>query len=110
VGHRPIGVPSRIFNFWTTYDFHIARASGFRIGGGIAARDRMFGNVQNTYSIPDYVTLDSVFSYNSKLCNLTVGVRNITNQLWFSAANGAGGFVGDPRSYFLEAKKTFGRR
>jgi iron complex outermembrane receptor protein len=110
VGHRPVGVPSRIFNFWTTYDFHIARASGFRIGGGIAARDRMFGNQQNTYSIPDYVTLDSVFSYDGKLGSLSVGVRNITNQLWFSAANGAGGFVGDPRSYFLEAKKTFGRR
>jgi len=109
-GNTPVGVPAHIFNFWTSYDFKVSRVSGFRIGGGIAARDRMFGNQTNLYSVPSYVTLDTVVSYTGHKFTGSVGVRNLTDQLWFSASNGAGGFVGEPRSAFFELKRIFGSR
>jgi iron complex outermembrane receptor protein len=107
-GKRPVGVPQHIFNLWTTYDLKVGKLAGFTVGGGLTNRDRMFGDVLNTKSVPSYTTVDAVASYTATQWNASVGVRNLADTRYFVAANGGGGFVGEPRSYFIAVKRTFG--
>ncbi|WP_242618075.1 TonB-dependent receptor [Edaphobacter modestus] len=109
-GKRPVGVPQHIFNLWTTYDLKFAGIRGFRIGGGVTNRDRMYGDLLNTKFIPSFTTADAVLSYAVPRWNATFGVRNLADTRYFVAANGAGGFVGDARSVFGSLRWTFGSR
>jgi len=107
-GKRPVGVPQHIFNLWTTYDLKLPRVSGFTISGGLTNRDRMYGTLLNTEFIPSYTTLDTVLSYAGGHWNASLGFRNLTDTRYFTAANGAGGFVGEPRSFFVSMRRSFG--
>lgn len=109
-GKRPVGVPQHIFNLWTTYDLNFTRIGGFTIGGGLTNRDRMFGSLLDTDFIPSYTTVDAVLSYTGKKWNATLGCRNLADTRYFTAANGAGGFVGDARAVFASLKWTSGSR
>jgi iron complex outermembrane recepter protein len=109
-GKHPVGVPQHIFNLWTEYDFRTRLMNGFKMGAGLAYRDSLFGDVLNTKSVPSYTTLDAVLSYVGRSWDASFGVRNITDTTYFIAANGGGGFVGDPRTYFVSLRRTFGSR
>jgi iron complex outermembrane receptor protein len=108
VGKTPQGVPSHIFNLWSSYDFKIANFSGLRIAGGVTNRDSMYGDILNTKRVPGFTTFDTVLSYTSHDWSAAFGMRNLTDATYFTAANGAGAFVGEPRSFFVQMRKTFG--
>jgi iron complex outermembrane receptor protein len=107
-GKRPIGVPQHIFNLWTTYDLKRAGIKGLTIGGGLTNRDKMYGDILNTKSVPSYTTLDAVLNYSRDAWTASVGCRNLAGTRFFTAANGTGGFVGEPRSPFVTVRRTFG--
>jgi iron complex outermembrane receptor protein len=109
IGKRPVGIPEHIFNLWTSYDIKVSNFKGLTIAGGVTNRDRMYGDVLNTNSIPSYTTLDTVFSYARPTWNASLGFRNLTDTRYFIAANGGGGLVGEPRSFFIALRKDFGR-
>lgn len=109
-GKRPVGAPEYIFNLWTSYDIRVSNFKGLTIAGGVTSRDRMFGDTLNTNSIPSYTTLDTVLSYAGRTWNASLGFRNLTDQRYFTAANGGGGLVGEPRSFFVSLRKSFGRQ
>jgi iron complex outermembrane recepter protein len=109
-GKRPVGVPQYIFNLWTTYDLKFTGVNGLSIAGGLTSRDRMYGDVLNTKYIPSYTTLDTVLSYSGQRWNASLGFRNLADTRYFTAANGAGGFVGEPRSFFVALRRTFGTK
>jgi iron complex outermembrane receptor protein len=109
-GKVPIGVPGYIFNLWSSYGFRVKRASGFRISGGLTARDKLYGNTLNTNVVPSFATLDAAVSYMPHDWGISVGCRNLTDTTYFIAANGAGAFVGNPRTYFVQLKVNFGKR
>jgi iron complex outermembrane receptor protein len=106
-GKRPIGVPAKIFNLWTTYDFAIAGRDGFQAGIGVNYRDRIYGNATNTNSIPGYVLLNAVIAYKQADWDVSLGLTNITNERYFVEANGAGAYVGQPFSVFLATHVHF---
>ena len=99
-GKIPVGVPAGMAHLWTSYDFALGDLQGFRIGGGVNYRGKMYGSTLNTNSIPGYVTGDAVLSWNSGPLTLSMGARNLGDATYFIAANGAGAFVGDPRTFF----------
>jgi iron complex outermembrane receptor protein len=102
-GKQPIGVPGKIFNLWTTYDFAIAGHEGFQVGVGVNYRDQIYGNATNTNSIPSYVLLNAVIAYKQPTWDVSLGLTNITNERYFVEANGAGALVGEPFSVFAAA-------
>jgi iron complex outermembrane receptor protein len=70
----------------------------------------MFADLLNTNSIPSYTTADVVANVKAHVWTGAFGVRNLTDDRYFTAANGAGGFVGDARSYFGKVQFEFGNK
>lgn len=101
VGAHPQGVPAYIANLWTTYDFSIAGVHGFQIGGGLNYRDKTFSDLTNANSVPSFIIGNAEIGYEAPDWGIRLDVHNITNERYFIAANGAGAFVGDPLSAFL---------
>mgnify|MGYP003875796697 CR=1 FL=1 len=101
VGAHPQGVPAYIANLWTTYDFSIAGIHGFQIGGGLNYRDKTFSDLTNANSVPSFIIGNAEIGYEAPDWGIRLDVHNITNERYFIAANGAGGFVGDPLSAFV---------
>jgi iron complex outermembrane recepter protein len=104
LGNKPIGVPNHIANAWMTYDFAIGKLDGFRIGGGMTYSDVSYANVQNTNRVPAYTVWSAVLSYNQPTWDASIGVKNIFNVTYFPTALSAGGYVGQPRFFFFQAK------
>jgi iron complex outermembrane recepter protein len=109
-GKSPVGVPRYIFNLWTAYDLKSVGLKGLAIGGGLTYRDSMFADLLNTKGLPSFITFDTVLTYAAQRWDLSLGLRNLTDETYFVAANGAGGFVGEPRSVFVKVKRTFGAK
>ena len=65
--------------------------------------DNSYGNVQNTNQVPGYTVWDAVFSYIQPHWDVSFGVKNIFDVTYFPTALSAGGYVGQPRTYFLKA-------
>jgi len=106
-GKWPTGVPGRIFNLWTTYDFAITGREGFQFGVGVNYRDKIYGNTANTNSIPSYMLLNAVIAYKQPAWDVSLGLTNITNERYFVEANGAGALVGEPLSVFAATHVHF---
>jgi iron complex outermembrane recepter protein len=107
-GRRPQGVPNRIVNLWTSHDVPVGRQQVLSLSGGFANRSSMFADLLNTNSIPSYTTADMVANLKIHDWSGVFGVHNLTDARYFTAANGAGGFVGDARSYFGKIAFQFG--
>jgi iron complex outermembrane receptor protein len=99
-GRRPQGVPNRIVNLWTSYDLPLGGHEAITLAGGFTNRSSMFADLLNTNSIPSYTTVDMVANVHARGWTGAFGVRNLADTRYFTAANGAGGFVGESRSYF----------
>jgi iron complex outermembrane receptor protein len=103
VGNRPVGVPAHVFNLWTTYDFSIAGIDGFEVGGGLSYNDKTFGNTANTGWIPASTVVDALFGYYAAHWDAQFGAKNIANVTYYTVAQSAGGFIGQPRTFYLKA-------
>jgi outer membrane receptor protein involved in Fe transport len=57
----------------------------------------------NTSWIPDSTVIDAMFGYYAKQWDAQIGIKNIANVEYFTIAESAGGFVGEPRTYYVKA-------
>jgi iron complex outermembrane recepter protein len=64
-------------------------------------RDKVFGNILNTDSVPSYTTVDAALAYRTPKWDVALNLKNLTDTRYFIAANGAGALVGDPLSVFF---------
>ncbi len=103
VGNHPVGIPAHIFNLWSTYDFAIAGVDGFRVGGGVSYNDKTFGNTANTLFAPSSTVFDASLAYLRKDWDVTVGVKNLTDVTYYTAALGVGAAEGAPRTVYIKA-------
>jgi iron complex outermembrane recepter protein len=104
IGNRPQGVPANMANLWTTYKFSIGGMPGFQVGAGANYRDRTWSDTTNVNSIPAYVIGNAMIGWENSNWGVALNVKNITNERYFVAANGAGGFVGEGLSAFLTVR------
>lgn len=103
VGNWPVGVPAYILNVWTTYDFAINGVHGFRIGGGLSYNSKTYASTADTSWIPDSTVINGMFGYFATHWDAQLGIKNIANVEYFTIAQSAGGFVGEPRTYYVKA-------
>jgi iron complex outermembrane receptor protein len=101
IGNHPQGVPAYMANFWATYTFSIAGIPGFQVGAGVNYRDKTWSDTTNVNSVPAYVIGNAMLGWESPNWRVALNVKNITNERYFIAANGAGGLVGEGLSAFL---------
>jgi iron complex outermembrane recepter protein len=95
VGNHPQGVPAYMSNVWSTYKFSIGGISGFQVGAGLNYRDKTYSDTTNVNSVPAYVIGNAMIGWENANWGVALNVKNITNERYFVAANGAGGFVGE---------------
>lgn len=107
VGKVPIGVPQQIANLWTTYNLEKLKLPDVVVGFGTEYRGKIFGDQLNTDEVPAYVIFDANVTYSQPKWDVSVGIKNIADTLYFTAANGAGAFVGDPRTVYAKADIKF---
>ena len=103
VGNWPVGVPAHIFNIWTTYDFAIGRIDGFKAGAGLSYNDRTYANTGNTSWIPPSTVIDTMLDWSDKHWDAQFGIKNVANVTYYTIAQSAGGYVGQPRTYYVKA-------
>jgi iron complex outermembrane recepter protein len=103
VGNWPVGVPAHIFNIWTTYGFAIAGVDGFKVGTGLSYNDRTYANTGNTSWIPPSTVVDAMLDWSNKNWDTQFGIKNIANVTHYTIAESAGGYVGQPRTYYVKA-------
>lgn len=114
-GKRLGSVPKNSANLWLKYvatgDFQ-----GLSLGGGVAYRDKQFGNDENDFELPAYARVDTMASYKFKADfvpyspNMTFQV-NVTNLLGTTYYEGSGGRLyiapGAPRSFLASLRAEF---
>jgi iron complex outermembrane receptor protein len=103
-GNHPQGVPAYMANLWTTYKFSIGGIPGFQVGGGVNYRDKTYSDTTNANSVPAYVIGNAMIGWDNANWGVALNVKNITNERYFVAANGAGGFVGEGLGAFLTVR------
>jgi iron complex outermembrane receptor protein len=104
IGNRPQGVPANMANLWSTYKFSIGGMQGFQVGAGVNYRDRAWSDTTNVNSVPGYVIGNAMVGWENLNWGVALNVKNITNERYFVAANGAGGFVGEGLGAYLTVR------
>jgi iron complex outermembrane recepter protein len=104
IGNHPQGVPAHMANLWSTYKFSIGGTPGFQVGGGVNYRDKTWSDTTNVNSVPAYVIGNAMIGWENLNWGVALNVKNITNERYFVAANGAGGFVGEGLSAFVTVR------
>ena len=84
--------------------FSIGGMPGFQVGAGANYRDRTWSDTTNVNSVPAYVIGNAMIGWENSNWGVALNVKNITNERYFVAANGAGGFVGEGLSAFLTVR------
>ena len=104
VDNHPQGVPAYMANLWSTYTFSIGGIPGFKVGAGLNYRDKTYSDTTNVNMVPAYVIGNAMIGWDNANWGVALNVKNITNERYFIAANGAGGFVGEGLSAFLTVR------
>ncbi len=104
VGNHPQGVPAYMANLWSTYKFSIGGIPGFQIGAGLNYRDKTYSDTTDVNTVPAFVIGNAMIGWDNANWGVALNVKNITNERYFVAANGAGGFVGEGLSAFLTVR------
>lgn len=107
VGHHPQGAPDFLANLWTTYSFRLGDLPGFRVGAGMNYQDKSYSDITNVNAIPSFVIVNALIGYQAHDWGVNLNLHNLTDRRYFIAANGAGAFVGEPRSAMVNVHADF---
>jgi iron complex outermembrane receptor protein len=100
VGNHPQGAPANMANVWSTYDFSKNGVRGFKVGAGLNYMAKTFSDITNVNSIPSFVIGNATLNYSRQDWSFKINVDNFTDRRYFTAANAAGAYVGNPVSVY----------
>ena len=79
LGKRPINTPQHTANIWSTYRV----SERFRLGGGVEAVGKRYGNTNNTNEAPAYVRWDAMAEYQMDKWALKLNIFNLFDRKYY---------------------------
>lgn len=109
IGNRLIGTPHWSGSLWTTYEFQSGTLEGLKLGTGITAVGKRYGDLENSFFVDGYYRLDASISYkiNENLDFSLIG-RNLTDQRYIeTTASRTDNYAGKPINVMAALKASF---
>ncbi|MBO9195243.1 TonB-dependent siderophore receptor [Rhizobium sp. 16-449-1b] len=109
IGNRLTGTPHWSGSLWTTYEFQTGKLEGLKLGTGITATGERPGDLENSFFVDGYYTLDASLAYkiNEHLDFSLIG-RNLTDQRYIETTAGrTDNYAGRPINVMASLKASF---
>ena len=84
-GKRPSLTPKHSGSVWAVKQL----GSGFSAGGGLNYSAERFASASNAVVLPGYLTGDLAVYYRSKLVDVAINLKNVTNKKYIVSAHGS---------------------
>ncbi|WP_416676526.1 TonB-dependent siderophore receptor [Egbenema bharatensis] len=85
VGNRLRGVPENQASLWTTYIIQEGDLEGLGFGLGLFYIGDRQGNLNNTFTLGDYLRTDAALYYRRDRFNAAINIRNLLDINYFNA-------------------------
>ncbi|MET0290255.1 MAG: TonB-dependent receptor, partial [Pseudoxanthomonas sp.] len=108
IGNRLVGVPRYSGRLWLHHDFQDL-LPGFKLGGGVTVVGARQVDLDNSFDIAGYTTLDATASYafNDRL-ELSLRASNLTDRFFVEGVQASNNlYPGMPRAYALLLRARF---
>ncbi|KAM3110472.1 TonB-dependent siderophore receptor [Phormidesmis sp. 146-33] len=86
VGNRLANVPQNQASLWTTYEIQKGNAKGLGFGFGLFYVGDREGDLENTFSLGDYLRTDAAVYYRRNGFNAAINIRNLFNVNYISSS------------------------
>jgi iron complex outermembrane receptor protein len=109
IGNRLIGTPHWSGSLWTTYEFQDGKLEGLKLGTGVSAVGKRYGDLENSFFVDGYYRLDASLSYkiNENLDFSLIG-RNLTDRRYIeTTASRTDNYAGKPINVMAAIKASF---
>lgn len=108
---RYYGTAKNVANFWLNHEVKYGVLSGFRFGIGVKYIGARFADDANLLVMPSYTKTDVSIAYRGfSGITLSFSIRNLFDKYYYKSSMGFAQFIeeGDPRSFRLSLKSTWG--
>jgi iron complex outermembrane recepter protein len=102
-GLEPVAAARHSGSVWLTYDLPVG-VEGLSLGAGVTTKGRSFADTINAIRVPGYTIGNAALYWRQPKYEITLNVKNITNQRYFENPTFVGGLPGDPRTILLTLK------
>lgn len=81
-------MPQNQASLWTTYEIQKGNAKGLGFGFGLFYVGDRQGDLENIFSLGDYLRTDAAVYYRRNQFNAAVNIRNLFNVNYISSSSG----------------------
>jgi iron complex outermembrane recepter protein len=111
-GNRMYNASRNFGSILSTYEFQNGTLRGLKVGGSVAGASRTFGDYENTYQLPGYVTFNLLGSYGMKVAGkqltFQLNANNLLDRHYYSGSNTWSMIgVAPPRNFMGSVKLEF---
>ncbi|NMG06822.1 TonB-dependent siderophore receptor [Brasilonema sp. UFV-L1] len=85
-GNRLASVPYNSFSLWTTYQILNGGFQGLGFGAGVFVGGDRSGDLNNSFTLPDYARVDAAVYYNRGNLRAAVNIKNLFDTQYFESA------------------------
>lgn len=103
-GNKPANTPDRIINLFGVYQFD---QIPLKLTAGMKHSSDTFGNTANTTMVKGYTIFDASIGYTFDFGDLTVRVRNLTDETYLERGGTSTVYIGAPRTVDVTFRTKF---
>lgn len=109
VGNDLIGIPKLSGRLWSTYTFPAGRLGGLTVGGGVRLVGKRQVDLENSYTIAGYETIDASVRYALNAhWEVSLNIDNLTNRFFIEGVQGNNNlYPGSPRRILGTVRARF---
>ncbi|ARV57239.1 hypothetical protein BZZ01_00085 [Nostocales cyanobacterium HT-58-2] len=85
-GNRLASVPQNSFSLWTTYQIGNGDLKGLGFGAGVFVAGDRLGDLDNTFTLPEYARVDAAIYYNRGNFRAALNFKNLFDARYFESA------------------------